>query len=404
MDNSEIRKRSSTVRRKFKFEFVLVLLVAILAVFVDRMFAGFFLRSSADISAQLQTIPLYQVSRFFSVAIFGGLFLTVFVLFIVQPTIEKNLIMMFGVFLLIYAQALLKLMFADGRPIFFSPTLPTETCICDYGKPSGHALCSAGLLLFIFDNLKTNYQLPPWGWTALKTCFWGLFLCISFSRVYLGAHSYNQIILGGIFGLLIFILMGRYEDPFMRQVVIPITVKEKLRDQKSIYVLIAMAVFMNYLLLFFWSHRRHFFENLDNDFYDFLNCHECLFEGKAQFSNKIIADALNFNTIFGIFWGAYLFADKGTYWVGFSGKASHLLARIGLLIVFLLPMSAAGLLRTRLIYFEIGKNISCSVLTGFLISNTLAKFSIWLETPQDGPEHALLLAEDPTGKELENKL
>lgn len=406
MAATELREKTVSGRRKYKLEFVLTLLVAFLAVLIDRVWAPHFLRLSVTLSEEAQVVPLATFSFVCSVFIFGGLFLVVFVLFMTQTCIERNIVMVIGAFSLVYAQAFLKLLFAEGRPIFFAARLQNTGCICDYGKPSGHALCSAGLLLFIFHNLQTNSICSPKTLQVVKAFFWTIFVAICVSRVYLAAHSFNQVILGGIFGALVFYCVHSYEDFLLKSVVIPITSKTQMRERRAVYDLIGGFVVTNFALLFLWSLRRHRFEHLDNDFFSFKNCFECLFDGRANFSNKIVSDSLNFNALFGVLFGAYLFPGKGVYWVGFGPQSlhRHIVFRVLFLLACLVPLVFSILWRTDNLYLEIFKNIGCSVFSGYLVSNPLAKFSIWLAAASHDIDRRVLLQAEEPSPYLDNRL
>ena len=394
-----------SIRRKYKSEFLSIIMTSILLILIDKIFSPTFMNNSITLTLYFQSFPIRLISEFFSNFVFIFLFSVILLMFLFQKSLKKNLVIIIGVFMLIYSQALLKLIFVDSRPVHKMGSIDSVFCICDYGKPSGHALCTTGLLLFIYHNIRNNYSLTLKQGIFLKIIGSFILWSVCLSRIILGAHSYNQILLGVSFGATIFIIIASYEESILKLLIVPILKKEKLKKRATIYGLITMAVFMNYLLLCFWSLRKNYFETLENNFYEFKNCFYCLLDGHHNFSSKIIREVMLFNVLFGILIGFYLYCGTGPCWRGiFDEKNKKLLFfKLCFLLLFLTPLYLVVGFKFNRNFFEIAKNISVSILVGFLISNTFTHLSNWLanmEQLRNKPR--ILINETPLDGELEN--
>jgi len=92
----------------------------------------------------------------------------------------------------------------------------------EFALPSTHALLASAVSIHIALHHITTYQHYEWtlliGW-FLFVLFWTA--SISLSRVYMGAHTYQDIVLGGIvgsiFGLLLSIVLEILHDIFIQQ-------------------------------------------------------------------------------------------------------------------------------------------------------------------------------------------
>lgn len=407
MEDKRSREFFFSIRRKYKSEFISIIMTTIFLILIDKLFSPTFMNNSITLTLYLQSFPLRLISEFFSNFVFIFLFSVILLMFLFQKSLKRNLVIIIGVFMLIYSQALLKLIFMDSRPVHKMGSLDSAFCICDYGKPSGHALCTTGLLLFIYQNIRNNYSLTLKQGIFLKIIGSIILWSVCLSRIILGAHSYNQIILGVSFGATIFIIIANYEESILKLLIQPILKKEKLKERATIYGIITMAIFMNHLLLYFWSLRKNYFETLENDFYEFKNCFHCLLDGRHNFSSKIIKDVMLFNVLFGILLGFYLYCGTGPRWRGiFDEKNKKLLFfRLCFFLLFLMPLYLVVGFKLNRSFFEISKNISVSILVGFLISNTFTHLSNWLANREQLRKNPRILIDGTAmDGELENSI
>ncbi|KRX09560.1 Phosphatidic acid phosphatase type 2/haloperoxidase [Pseudocohnilembus persalinus] len=136
-----------------------------------------------------------------------------------------------------YMMTFLKLIYHDPRPYWSYDTINGYGCDGGFGKPSGHAFTSVVIFYFLIDGIlkkqfqktyssselidfiqnknENNEQLPfTQNINEFNTQLQGLsqfswpfyvylllIILIGFSRIYLGVHSYNQVILGWLYGV-----------------------------------------------------------------------------------------------------------------------------------------------------------------------------------------------------------
>lgn len=121
------------------------------------------------------------------------------------------------------SNAFLKNLYHQYRPCWADLNIPVYGGEKDYGNPSGHAtgcgvILFSALAVYLFDNFdfclteaeelevkKTRagilYSLPAKIAITVVTLI--LYLIILYSRVYVGAHSFNQILYGSLLGLFV---------------------------------------------------------------------------------------------------------------------------------------------------------------------------------------------------------
>lgn len=71
------------------------------------------------------------------------------------------------------------------RPYFVFEKIQSNSCSLEYGSPSGHALSTSIYLYILFDNTLFKKSNKYYGLYIISI------LCIGFSRIYLGKHSFN---------------------------------------------------------------------------------------------------------------------------------------------------------------------------------------------------------------------
>ena len=95
-----------------------------------------------------------------------------------------------------FINTLLKISFYDSRPCFEDIEISKIGCYCSFGKPSGH--CSLGTVFYFFIFYSCIYK-KNIGY-SLKQMFFGVYLFVIFnigvSRIFFGAHFFNQVFLG----------------------------------------------------------------------------------------------------------------------------------------------------------------------------------------------------------------
>ena len=101
-----------------------------------------------------------------------------------------------------------KLWYHQERPFWVDKDIEAYDCTTQFGNPSGHSLFSMGAAMTMWldfnerykDNENSKFQ-PIW--VRLAALFLALIFAftIGYSRVFLGAHSWNQLLFGWQLGL-----------------------------------------------------------------------------------------------------------------------------------------------------------------------------------------------------------
>ena len=121
---------------------------------------------------------------------------------------------------------LLKLYFAEGRPFFLNSAIRPQSCKdLEFGYPSGHTAATSATYLTLYFCLirkmeltctrtsrQTNRLIKVIG---LLVVFLGLVI-IGFSRLYVGAHSFDQLLTGWVLGLVTSVTISMSIDSEIR--------------------------------------------------------------------------------------------------------------------------------------------------------------------------------------------
>jgi len=365
------KSKHSATRNPLKVPFLIASMITFIVVLIDNIWADSFMQSSIQLSLWMQKANLRVVSLVFSSVVFSSMFLYVFITFTIRQDTVKNLILITGVCIMVYSQAILKLLFVDWRPVFLNAELEDDFCICDYGKPSGHALITSGLALLILDDLKQTYNFSSLTEDFFKTFACLIVLMMGLSRIYLGVHSYNQVIIGIMFGVALFLLIRRIEDSIAKFIIEPIIFKERSKSKKSIFYILSILLGMNYALIYMWSQKFSRFENINNPFFRFSNCFNCFNEFSLNFSTKIVKESMIFNLIFGMLIGIYVmpgeqYIFKGLY---FDKSLRFYLFRLALMLIFLAPLVLVYVPKDKYESFALIKAVVLPIVVGYLISS-----------------------------------
>lgn len=80
--------------------------------------------------------------------------------------------------------------------MFLNPQIKDDYCICEYGKPCGQALFSVAVPLLILSDLNKRFQIRRSVKSIIIVAYFLSMLMISFSQIYLGESSFNQVNFG----------------------------------------------------------------------------------------------------------------------------------------------------------------------------------------------------------------
>lgn len=102
--------------------------------------------------------------------------------------------------LIYYYNDFVKIAYHDSRPFWEGPDVKGWFCSDAFGNPSGHANVSMAMTLVVWLDVCHSFKLPIWAKILLLGVCFALTGTIGYSRLYLGAHSLNQVIYGWMVG------------------------------------------------------------------------------------------------------------------------------------------------------------------------------------------------------------
>lgn len=131
----------------------------------------------------------------------------IFLIFLFYP-LSSSLTYLFNIGLSVVLVEILKNSYGNPRPFWIDSSL-FKVCEGGYGNPSGHSIASAagflGLWSTLFDVEFFDNKLV-WKFSAL-CAFVLVIILILFSRLFLAAHSLNQVIYGASLGVTVYLLI-----------------------------------------------------------------------------------------------------------------------------------------------------------------------------------------------------
>ena len=96
--------------------------------------------------------------------------------------------------------ASLKLAYSRPRPIWVDPELKPWYCSAEFGNPSGHASTVTWFSFYFIFDLTRHIKAPVWIKIVASIFALVYAVLMSYSRVFLGAHSVDQVIFGSLIG------------------------------------------------------------------------------------------------------------------------------------------------------------------------------------------------------------
>ena len=202
-----------------------------IALFIALLLNHFFYDSlfalSTELSYQLQqNFSFEYFSYFFSAFLFYFLFLVqqfwIFLFRFKKDAIFYSLTL----YVCVSVSSLMKMIMKEHRPSFVDVRLIQRNkhfCENDYGMPSSHTFLTVLLSCFFFQQLRRNID-----FMSQKTNYMiniGIMGMIAFTRVYLGVHTFMQILIGGLLAIEVYLLVEHFKSLVIQKVLEPILFK-----------------------------------------------------------------------------------------------------------------------------------------------------------------------------------
>lgn len=152
----------------------------------------------------------------------------------------RTIVMLIYIMIGLYFMVLLKQTFQEPRPFWYSPTIDILEWFCptDFGNPSGHSFA----FFAIYEPLISDF----WGTGKNRILIWIWFvvgILMVISRMYLGAHSLDQVVYGSVIGLSFLIIYRYWLQSLLYRTVTDILNKKHVQ----LYTIITSALWILFL-------------------------------------------------------------------------------------------------------------------------------------------------------------
>ena len=246
-------------KRKNRFMNLVILSVILMILTVIEIFSKEIFDASVKFTIYIQSKNTPNFLKFMQLISFAGtarIYIPITILIFNFANVYKAFIISMIYSLTHFLTGVLKMMIQDPRPYWISGDIKNDNCEMGYGNPSGHAMSSVAFYLTLWHLLSENCKMEKK--FNRKTCSLLFFVIIIFTilmtRIFLGAHSIDQIILGGSIGFLIYffffqILLIDTIDKFEFKDFIMI----KIKYFGIIYFLLSLLTILYYL----WKDFTH---------------------------------------------------------------------------------------------------------------------------------------------------
>jgi membrane-associated phospholipid phosphatase len=296
---------SLSERIKLRYAFYFIFAVCFITI-IDELFGKAVFDMSIEVSKKLQTYNIYSVCYVFSYY----LHYLPAPFFAMAPLFKRDkigsMLNLFSIFLCLWIYSILKLIYADMRPNYISTALRSDLGYCekDYGKPSGHALFSFTVYLALYRDLKQTF-FKKRGYNALLVLVVLIPFMISFSRLYFGVHSINQLILGAAYGVICYLLVDIYAKKIKIFILLPILYPTDFHIDKHIIRrrLLITAFIMNSIHVGVWLFRWLEEGGSESVLIHIVNCLSVKENAELNFSVRLFSQGMLYNLMIAILLG-----------------------------------------------------------------------------------------------------
>ncbi|CAI2372579.1 unnamed protein product [Moneuplotes crassus] len=162
----------------------------------------------------------------------------------------NNYLMLIGVSSFgVAVNLLVKMLIRDARPYFYSPDYQPVSCDFEYGSPSGHGQSVTTFYLSFITLLVRQYGLQNKKLTLYVVGYsYCVFMC--FTRIFVGLHTAEQLLLGFGLGLMIHILFVHILVEYFDKLYEGIETGKTRLFNRYIVLLFLMVIFATLLYLY----------------------------------------------------------------------------------------------------------------------------------------------------------
>ena len=141
--------------------------------------------------------------------IYGPLFLSILISLVGRTERVRACYYAITITIFLCFMHMLKLAYAAPRPFWSSDDVQAFSCSVEYGNPSGHTMIAVGLPLLIALDVVADFKesLSCRNRNLIYVAAVALGVSVGYSRLFLGVHSLNHVIYGGLLGAWIALTM-----------------------------------------------------------------------------------------------------------------------------------------------------------------------------------------------------
>lgn len=179
---------------------------------VDVVVSHYLFQLSLPVITWLHTYAYYltPIAKLFSV-LATDKFIFIVLLFIYNYySISTVFVLLASTLIAVFCGGTLKLVYLSPRPFMDDAAIYPLSCEGGFGNPSNHATCATCFYLTLYElTINNSERLLPASKLKLKQFMILLITCICVSRIFLGVHSINQVLLGCCVGFAVYYILFR---------------------------------------------------------------------------------------------------------------------------------------------------------------------------------------------------
>lgn len=268
--------------------FILLLLFSI----VNYFYHNDFMSQSIELSLFFQLLPSYFRYYFwvFTTIVYFVVLLFPYIILFYSSKKDKAIYFFLVIQFQMIITETLKIVVHDTRPCLKSDRLAEIACSCSFGMNSGHSSSTFTfyfMLFFFYDQKIKSLTLKSFMFVLIG---WSVF-SVGLSRIYYGAHSWNQVLFGFLLGNLIVSLTMFFKKRAIRFISSILEDKKEDRDWKLFYSIACASanVFLNVVVLIMYKFLRRNFDSGNNSWLVTSRCaYVCFLDGKSLSSSHLM--------------------------------------------------------------------------------------------------------------------
>ena len=368
------KKQSKSEKKRNIMYLSISIIVLIIYHLIEYFFGDAMFNSSIKLSKSLQTLNIDFFCFFISHVFYYSLYIYILIApYLRKKNNEKLFMYVFEIFFSVYFANMLKNVYRILRPSLLSTDLKETGSFCEntYGQPSGHTQAVFSLILIIHHDLTRHMKFLKRFLLFFFTIFFAFL--VSFTRVYFGVHSYNQVFMGIIWAVVTFFFFETFSDFFCEQFIIPLINRKKFDKKRKISFIIFTLLMIVLVLIMFLVYFISISKESDEYFSIIVNC-KSVFTNLPNFSERSLGTSSVIIFLYFYFLGIFLYPGNFKTFSHFYFDKKKL--RLTIRIIFHL-LIILGMVLHRVPKINKGKYKIFNIIRSFFIHSILGFFATY---------------------------